>query len=158
MAVRFSDVRIGRPYFNPKKIPGIHLFKRVAWPQGHSAAGRIRPIKKFKDLIGNRNPDIPACSIVPQPTTPTINKYTRMCWESRYCGLQRKLLFRITDVSKEHIDSVSIIRVDVLNDLYRWYLYRLFKSMPFPVGVYYAAGGWFKLWRHPPDSSLTSVA
>jgi hypothetical protein len=38
-------------------------------PQGHSAAGRIRSTEKSNDLIGNRTRDLPACSIVPQPTT-----------------------------------------------------------------------------------------
>jgi hypothetical protein len=34
-----------------------------------SAAGRIRSIEKFNDFIGNRTRDLPARSIVPQPTT-----------------------------------------------------------------------------------------
>jgi hypothetical protein len=38
-------------------------------PQGHSAAGRIRPIEKSSEIIRNRIRDLPACSIVPQPTT-----------------------------------------------------------------------------------------
>jgi hypothetical protein len=32
-------------------------------------AGRIRSVEKSHDLIGNRNRDLPACSLVPQPTT-----------------------------------------------------------------------------------------
>jgi hypothetical protein len=36
---------------------------------GHSAAGEIRSIEKSNDLIGNRTRDLPACGIVPQPTT-----------------------------------------------------------------------------------------
>jgi hypothetical protein len=32
-------------------------------------AGRIRSIEKSNDLIGNRTRDIPARSIIPQPTT-----------------------------------------------------------------------------------------
>jgi hypothetical protein len=36
---------------------------------GLSAAGRIRSIEKSNDLIGNWTRDLPACSIVPQPTT-----------------------------------------------------------------------------------------
>jgi hypothetical protein len=37
---------------------------------GPYAAGRIRSIeKKSNNLIGNRTRDLPACSIVPQPTT-----------------------------------------------------------------------------------------
>jgi hypothetical protein len=31
--------------------------------------GRIRSAKKYNDFIGNRNRDLPACSIVPQLTT-----------------------------------------------------------------------------------------
>jgi hypothetical protein len=38
-------------------------------PGGISAAGRIRSNEKSDDLIGNRIHDLPACSIVPQPTT-----------------------------------------------------------------------------------------
>jgi hypothetical protein len=38
-------------------------------PQGHSAAGRIRSIEKSNDLIRIRSRDLPACSIVLQPTT-----------------------------------------------------------------------------------------
>ena len=37
-------------------------------PQGHSAAGRITPMKNSKDNIGNRTRDPPACSTVPLPT------------------------------------------------------------------------------------------
>jgi hypothetical protein len=32
-------------------------------------AGRIRSIEKSSDFIGTRTRDLPACSIVPQPTT-----------------------------------------------------------------------------------------
>jgi hypothetical protein len=41
-------------------------------PQGHSAAGWIGSIEKSNDLIGNRTRDIPACSIVPQPTVHSL--------------------------------------------------------------------------------------
>jgi hypothetical protein len=58
-----------RPPFTPRKIPGTHFCYRPSRPQGHSAAGRIRSIEKSNDLIGNRTRDLPACSIVPQPTT-----------------------------------------------------------------------------------------
>jgi hypothetical protein len=34
----------------------------------HIAAGRIRSIEKSNDIIGNQTRDLPACSIVPQPT------------------------------------------------------------------------------------------
>jgi hypothetical protein len=39
-------------------------------PQGHSTAGKIRLIEKSNELIENRTRDLPACSIVPQPTAP----------------------------------------------------------------------------------------
>jgi hypothetical protein len=38
-------------------------------PQANSATGRITSIEKSNELIGNRNRDLPAYSIVPQPTT-----------------------------------------------------------------------------------------
>jgi hypothetical protein len=38
-------------------------------PQGHIAVGRIRSVEKPNDLTGNRTRDLPACSMVPQPTT-----------------------------------------------------------------------------------------
>jgi hypothetical protein len=33
-------------------------------PRGHCVAGRNRSLEKSKDLIGNRNRNLPACSIV----------------------------------------------------------------------------------------------
>jgi hypothetical protein len=58
-----------RPPFTPRKIPGTHFSQRMSRPQDHSAAGRIRSTEKSSELIGNRTRDLPACSIVPQPTT-----------------------------------------------------------------------------------------
>jgi hypothetical protein len=57
-----------RPPFTHRKIPGTHFCYRLSRPQGHSAAGRIRPIEKSINLIGNRILDLPACSILPQTT------------------------------------------------------------------------------------------
>jgi hypothetical protein len=37
--------------------------------QGHGAAGKISPIEKSNDLIGNRTRDILTRRIAPQPTT-----------------------------------------------------------------------------------------
>jgi hypothetical protein len=69
MAVRLSALRDGRPPFTPRKIPGTHFCQRLSRPQGHIAAGRIRSIEKSNYLIGNRIRDLPAYSIVSQPTT-----------------------------------------------------------------------------------------
>jgi hypothetical protein len=66
MAVRLSALSASRP-LPPRKIPGTHSCQTMSRPQGHSAAGRIRSIEKFH-LIGTRTRDLPACSIVPQPT------------------------------------------------------------------------------------------
>jgi hypothetical protein len=68
MALRLWAPRAGRP-LSPRKIPGTQFRSRLSRPQGHSAAGRIRSIEKSNDLIGNQTRDLPACSIVPQPTT-----------------------------------------------------------------------------------------
>jgi hypothetical protein len=64
MAVRLPALRAGRPL-----PPGIFMLQRLSRPQGLGAARRIRSIEKSKDLIGNRNRVILACSIVPQLTT-----------------------------------------------------------------------------------------
>jgi hypothetical protein len=68
MAVRLSALRAGRP-LPPRKIPGTHFCYSLSRTQDRSAAGRMRSIEKYNDLIGNRTRGLPACSIVPQPTT-----------------------------------------------------------------------------------------
>jgi hypothetical protein len=68
MAVRFLALYVGRS-LPPRKIPGTHLCWRLSRLQGHSAAGKIRSIEKCNGLIGNATRDLPACSVVPQPTT-----------------------------------------------------------------------------------------
>jgi hypothetical protein len=55
--------------YTPRKIPGTHFCWRLSRPQGHNSAGRLRSTEKSNDIIGNRTRDLPACSIVPQPTT-----------------------------------------------------------------------------------------
>jgi hypothetical protein len=57
-----------QPPFSPRKIPGNNFCQRPNPPQGHSAAGKIRSIKKSDDLNENRTRDLPTCCIVPQPT------------------------------------------------------------------------------------------
>jgi hypothetical protein len=58
-----------RPHFTLRKIPAFHFCWRLSRPQGHSAAGRAKLIERSSDLIGNQTRDLPACSIVCQPTT-----------------------------------------------------------------------------------------
>jgi hypothetical protein len=49
-------------------------------------AGRIKSVEKSNDNIGKRTRDIPACSMVPQPTTllrlPN-KKYTKETYNSK---------------------------------------------------------------------------
>jgi hypothetical protein len=82
--------------FTPRKIPGTHFYQRLNEPQGHSAAGRIRSIEKYSDLIGNQTHDLPACSIVPQLTVllhapfehlPNVNVEARMVLGLFYIAL-----------------------------------------------------------------------
>jgi hypothetical protein len=68
MAVRLSPSRTGRP-LPPGRFLVLISVKRLSRPHGHSAAGRIRSIEKSSDLIGDRTRDLPACRVVPQPTT-----------------------------------------------------------------------------------------
>jgi hypothetical protein len=98
MAVRLSDLRAGHP-LSPRKIPGTHFCKRLSFPQGHSATGRIRSIEKSNDLIGNRTHDLTACSVVPQrntlPRAPfntqyLFNKFTLSLLSNRFTARARE--------------------------------------------------------------------
>jgi hypothetical protein len=99
MAVKLSVLRAGHP-LPPERFP-VPISK-LSGPQGHSAAGRIRSIKKSSDLIGNGTCDLPACSTAPQPTTlpcdPLIVLYDLIFTmlysrqEDKYSGLNNKRL------------------------------------------------------------------
>jgi hypothetical protein len=67
MAVRLSALRAGRP-LPPRKIPDTHSCWRLSRLRGYSVAGRIRSIEKMH-LTGTKIRNLPACSIVPEPTT-----------------------------------------------------------------------------------------
>jgi hypothetical protein len=71
--MRLSALRDGRPLFIPQKDSWYSLSR----PQGHSAAGRIRSIEEFSDLIGNRTRDLTACSSDANSvfTWPTAREY-----------------------------------------------------------------------------------
>jgi hypothetical protein len=58
-----------RPPFTPRNIPRSHFCQRLSRPQGHNAGGMIRSIEKSTEFLGNRTHDLPACGVVPQPTT-----------------------------------------------------------------------------------------
>jgi hypothetical protein len=60
--------------FIPRTVPGTHFCCRLSKPLGHSAAGRIRLIKKCNDLIGNITRDPPACSIVLRYRVPHLGR------------------------------------------------------------------------------------
>jgi hypothetical protein len=66
-----------RPLFTPHEGSWYSFLLEAELTPG--AAGRIGKLKKkYSDLIGNRTRDLPACSIVPQPTTlprAKLNKY-----------------------------------------------------------------------------------
>jgi hypothetical protein len=62
MVVRFSALCEGHTL-----LPGRFLV--LISDRGHNVAGRITAIEETSDLIGNRTRDLPACSIVPEPTT-----------------------------------------------------------------------------------------
>jgi hypothetical protein len=85
-------------------------------PQRHSAAGRIKPIEKSSNLIGNWPRDLPARRIVPQPTTlphaPKImnivtNNYFLVGFKISPCGqsLDMKLGWHIREETHSTLKS-----------------------------------------------------
>jgi hypothetical protein len=58
-----------RPNFTPSKFLGPNFRYSPSRHQGHKTAGKIKSIEKFNNPIGNQTRDLPACSIVPQPST-----------------------------------------------------------------------------------------
>jgi len=65
----------------------------VESPQNHSSAGKIMSMKNFIDTIGNRNRDLPTCSVVPQPTAPP-----RAPFICSYRHFKSKVWDRIIDI------------------------------------------------------------
>jgi hypothetical protein len=65
MAARLSASRAGLS-LPPGRFLVLISVKRLSGPQGHSAAGRIRSVKKCNHFIGNRIRDLPACRVVLQ--------------------------------------------------------------------------------------------
>jgi hypothetical protein len=69
MAVRLSALRAARP-LPPRKIPLLLI--SVRGRVDARAIVRLEglgKLKKSNNVLGNRTCDLPACSIVPQPTT-----------------------------------------------------------------------------------------
>jgi hypothetical protein len=66
MAVRLSALRARRPLPPGRFL--VLISARDYRPQGHNAAGSIRSIELIH-LIWTRTRDLPASSVVPQPTT-----------------------------------------------------------------------------------------
>jgi hypothetical protein len=98
MAVRLSAIRAGRP-LSPGRFLIFISVRNWVDPQGHSAAGRIRSIEKSSDLIGEWNPRLLACSVVPQPTTqtgaPNVRTYItdQTIKKSGFCSRQGQISF-----------------------------------------------------------------
>jgi hypothetical protein len=68
-----------RPPSNRRKIPCTHFCYRLSRPQDHSAAERIRSIKKSNYFIGNRTRTLPGSNIVHEPNTLQLAHFTCLC-------------------------------------------------------------------------------
>jgi hypothetical protein len=58
-----------QPYAPAALYPQEDSWYSFSGPHDHSVPGRIKSTEKSNDLIGNRTRDLPACRMVPQPTT-----------------------------------------------------------------------------------------
>jgi hypothetical protein len=67
----FLDNRHTGRFYPPGETPGTHFFQRLCRLQGHSVAGRVRPMKNSKGPLGNRN----------HPNVPMINLYKSHLYE-----------------------------------------------------------------------------
>jgi hypothetical protein len=83
MEVRLLVLRAGHP-LAPGIFLGTHFCYRLSRPQGHSAAGRIRSIEKYGDLIGNRTRGLPACGTVPQLAKLYSSGGTTSHWQATF--------------------------------------------------------------------------
>ena len=98
--VRLSALRTGRLY-PPGNIHGTHFCLRLSRPQDHSAARRIISMKNSNDIMGDRTRDLPACSIVPQPTAPPRARvHSRATF--KHSLAQRFYVVRMNNKKKKH--------------------------------------------------------
>jgi hypothetical protein len=72
--------------------------------QGHSVAGRIRSIEKSND-IANRTRDLPACSIVPQPT---MLQHTPRCLKLIYNLMYETVEWKCNTVRKLNLLKLQL--------------------------------------------------
>jgi hypothetical protein len=68
MAVRLSALRAGRP-LPPGKFQEYSWYSFLLEVEATPGLEGLGQLKKSNDLIGIRSRDLPACSIVSQPTT-----------------------------------------------------------------------------------------
>ena len=88
------------------KCSWTHFCYWLSRSQGHSAAGRIISMKTFKDIIGNRTRDLPACSAVSQPTAPPRAPF--LSWIYLFdVGIILSTLAIFRAVSRRHLATES---------------------------------------------------
>jgi hypothetical protein len=76
------------------KIPGTHFCLRLSRPQSNGATGRIKSMKNFYYLIGNRTRDLPAWSTGAEPTSLPCFPNSSTTWKKTETN-ERKAFFFI---------------------------------------------------------------
>ena len=91
---RLSALCTGHNYSPPPgDTPGTHIWYRLSQSHGHSVARRIKSMKNSHHPNENQTHELPACSMVPQPTVPLhtllhLVKTSISCKESHQPDIQ----------------------------------------------------------------------
>jgi hypothetical protein len=103
-------------------VSGTHFYQRLSKPKSLVRLEALGKLKTVNDLIGSRTRDLPACSIVPQPTTlpRDLSNVNQSVFKSLYqyesevnSQLLTQLTQLLTETSTRNINITMFLRSKV---------------------------------------------